>query len=402
MHGQTLSCSTVFKVVCLYLAIQIGTSSAQGWNCPFNYLYHWGDGVTDIGNSIYVLPRITIPAGRKPYGMTYPGYPTGRWSDGLVDFDYSAQDLGLPNIQPYFNMNQSNAANYDGVIFSVARSPVLDRKFFRERNIVIPRYAVSLSQQIRRFKRHLTYVCNSPSECSEWIGNSLALMGDIEGNDIGYALTQGKTIEEVKTYVPVIVKALIDRSREIIKLGAKRMIIPGNGPLGCYPYILTELKSNNPKDYDELGCLATVNNFTVWKNNYLLNAMVTLENEFPDVQILYGDMYTGLRTLIVNSTVIGPDGVNRALKSCCGIGGKYNFDRKRFCGDKGVPVCSNPKDYVFWDGMHYTQEGQMRVEKSLIFDALATLNCTPPDTTVPYLGSWATTYMRASHYLASM
>ncbi|CAA0833314.1 GDSL esterase/lipase [Striga hermonthica] len=254
--------STVFTIVCLHLAIQIGTSSAEGWNCPFDYLYHWGDGVTDIGNSIHVLPKITIPAGRKPYGMTYPGFPTGRWSDGLVDFDFSAEDFGLPNIQPYLNMSQSKAASYDGVIFSVAGSPVLHRKFFELRDIVIPPYAVPLNQQMHWFRKHLKYVCHSPS---------------------------------------------------------------------------------------------------------------------------------------------GPDLVNRALKTCCGIGGKYNFDPKRFCSHKGVPVCSNPDEYVFWDGMHFTQEAQMRVEKSLIVPALQALNCTQLETTDSYYtDSWATTYIRASDDLASM
>ncbi|CAA0833313.1 GDSL-like Lipase/Acylhydrolase superfamily protein [Striga hermonthica] len=395
--------STVFKIVCLYLAIQIETSSAERWNCPFDYLYHWGDGVTDIGNSIHVLPKITIPAGRKPYGMTYPGSPTGRWSDGLVDFDFSAEDFGLPNIQPYLNMSQSKAASYDGVIFSVAGSPVLHRKFFELRDIVIPPYAVPLNEQMHWFRKHLKYVCHSPSECTEWMGKSLVLMGDIEGNDIGYALTQGKTIAEVRTYVPAIVRALIIRARETIILGAKRVIIPGNGPLGCFPYILTALETDNPDAYDEYGCLKTVNKFTVWKNKQLKKAMVKLKDEYPDVHILYGDMYNGLRRYIINSSVIGPDLVNRALKTCCGIGGKYNFDPKRFCSHKGVPVCSNPDEYVFWDGMHFTQEAQMRVEKSLIGPALEALNCTQQDTTDSYyMDSWATTYVRASHDLASM
>ncbi|KAK6122941.1 hypothetical protein DH2020_043318 [Rehmannia glutinosa] len=236
---------------------------------PPDYLYHFGDGVTDIGNSIYVLPKVTIPHGRWPYGMTFPGYPTGRWSD--------AEDFGLPDIVPYLNMNHTRAASYHGVIFSVGRSPVLDH-------------------------------------CSEWIGNSLVLMGDIEGNDIGYALTQGKSIEEVQTYVPAIVKAIIDATREVIELGATQAIIPGNAPLGCLPYILTALRTKDSTAYDELGCLKSVNDLTIWKNDYLQQAITNLSSEYPNVRILYGPMYDGVLSLIANASVIGPDGNTACTK----------------------------------------------------------------------------------------
>ncbi|KAI3470327.1 hypothetical protein Pfo_026990 [Paulownia fortunei] len=215
MEGGKLikTCSFSFKIICFYMLILVGTTSSQNTSCPFEYLYHFGDGITDTGNSIYVLPKETIPAGRLPYGKTFPGYPTGRWSDGLVDFDYTAEDFGLPNIVPYLTMNHTRAAGYHGVIFSVARSPVLDRKFFRNRNIAIPSYAVPLRRQMSWFKKHLKTVCSTRKECTNWIGNSLVLMGDIEGNDIGYALTQGKSIEEAQTYVPYIIKAQIDATR---------------------------------------------------------------------------------------------------------------------------------------------------------------------------------------------
>ncbi|KAL3635076.1 hypothetical protein CASFOL_022130 [Castilleja foliolosa] len=370
------SYSSMLKIICFYFVIQFSTTFSQNPTCPFDYLYHFGDGVTDIGNSIHVLPEVTIPGGRPPYGRTFPGYPTGRWSDGLIDFDYTSEDFGLPNIVPYLTMNTTAPKSYDGVIFSVARSPVLSRKFFQSRNIVIPDYAVPLKQQFAWFKKHLKTICTSKSDCADWIGNSLVLMGDIEGNDIGYALTQGKSIKEVRKYVPAIVKAIIDASRETIKLGAKRMIIPGNGPLGCSPYILTALRTNDTTAYDELGCLKSVNDFIIYKNDYLQRAITDLSNEFPDLQILFGPMYDGVRILITNASVIGPNG-NSALKSCCGIGGQYNYDPKRFCGDEGVPVCDNPNEYIFWDGLHFTQQTHWEIEDMLVRPALITLNCTP-------------------------
>lgn len=34
-------------------------------------------------------------------------------------------------------------------------------------------------------------------------------------------------------------------------------------------------------------------------------------------------------------------------KACCGIGGEYNYDKSRICG--------NPTTYINWDGVHLTQ-----------------------------------------------
>ncbi|KAG8373123.1 hypothetical protein BUALT_Bualt12G0137800 [Buddleja alternifolia] len=193
-------------------------------------------------------------------------------------------------------MNASE--NYDGVIFSVARSPVLDINFFKSRGIKD--------------------------------GKLFLFLGDIESNDIGYALTQGKTIEEVQTYVPLITRAQIRVARELIRMGATRLIIPGNAPLGCFPYILTALRSNNSGDYDELGCLKSVNDLIVSKNDGLQQAIRNLNLEFPNIIINYGAIYDGTLEVIRDASH-GPNG-ELALQACCGTGGKYNYDGKRFCG----------------------------------------------------------------------
>ncbi|KAI3470003.1 hypothetical protein Pfo_026666 [Paulownia fortunei] len=330
-------CTYSFKVMCIFLIIQAGATSSKKTKCPFQYLYHFGDGITDIGNSIRVLPYV---------------------------FD-SAADFGLPHITSFSSINVSTS--YDGVIFSVARSPVLDSSFFKRKGIILPPYAVSLHDQLSWFKTYLTSICSTPTARLQ---KSLILMGDIEGNDIGYSLTQGKSIKQVKTYVPFVIRAIIKATR-LIKMGATLVVIPGNGPLGCYPYILTALHTKDSKAYDELGCLKNVNDLILSKNNDLQKAIRDLNRKFPNVTINFGNFYKGVIDYLrqVSSG-------NTALKACCGIGGKYNYDSKRFCGSPRVPVCRNPKQYVYWDGLHFTQEAYARIEHILIQPALSALNCT--------------------------
>lgn len=73
----------------LLLSLLVVTATAQNTRCPFDYLYHLGDGVFDNGNAIANIPSGSrLPAARSPYGTTHPGRSTGRWCDGLLDIDY--------------------------------------------------------------------------------------------------------------------------------------------------------------------------------------------------------------------------------------------------------------------------------------------------------------------------
>ncbi|KAK6161728.1 hypothetical protein DH2020_005109 [Rehmannia glutinosa] len=127
-----------------------------------------------------------------------------------------------------------------------------------------------------------------------WLRKSLILMGDIEGNDIGYPLAQGKSIAKVKSYVPFVIRAIIKATTELINMGATLIIIPGNSPIGCYPYILTALRTNDPTAYDDLGCLKNVNDLILSKNNDLQNAIKGLNRRFPNVNIIFGNFYNGV------------------------------------------------------------------------------------------------------------
>ncbi|CAA0839333.1 GDSL esterase/lipase [Striga hermonthica] len=197
-------------------------------------------------------------------------------------------------------------------------------------------------------------------------------MGDNEANDIGYALVQGISIREASTYIPAIVRAIVNATTELINMGANRIVIPGSGPLGCYPYILTALPDTNPFAYDLFGCLKSINNLIISKNAALQAEILKLPSKFPTTQILYADIYTGVTTVLQQDFFSG----NLTLKACCGVGGKYSYSSTRFCGSPGVPVCPNPNQYIYWDGIHYTQEAYFRYLQPLVLPTLVALKCT--------------------------
>ena len=69
-------------VVVFLLLIAAGTASAQNRICPFEIMYRFGDGISDIGNAIRIPPvGPLLPPTRDPYGVTFPGsyWPLVRW-----------------------------------------------------------------------------------------------------------------------------------------------------------------------------------------------------------------------------------------------------------------------------------------------------------------------------------
>ncbi|PIA50579.1 hypothetical protein AQUCO_01200044v1 [Aquilegia coerulea] len=347
--------------------------TAQARNiCPFQLLYNFGDSISDVGNLIREGPAgARSYAARLPYGETTFRRPTGRCSNGLLMIDYIATALRLPLLNPYLN---PSAAVDHGVNFAVAGSTALDSSFFRERNLHVPASNSPLSTQLNWFRDHLSRVCHNPVECANRLEHSLVFVGEIGGNDYNYGFFQGKSMEEIRSYVPQVVQAITNAVREVIHAGAVRIVVPGNFPIGCIPIYLTAFQTSDPRAYDDMKCLAGLNGFARYHNDYLQGALAELRHEFPDVVILYGNYYAAFESIIHRASSLGFDVAN-AAKACCGVGGAYNFDSNRMCGSPGVPVCPNPARRIHWDGVHLTQDAYMHMAQWLLADLLPKVQC---------------------------
>lgn len=109
-----------------------------------------------------------------------------------------------------------------------------------------------------------------------------------------------------------LVKFFIDQScqfifcaQELINLGARTFMVPGNLPLGCNAIYLTLYESKDKKDYDEGGCLKWLNKFAEYYNERLQAELSQLRGLHPNTNIIYADYYNAALPLYHFPTKFG-------------------------------------------------------------------------------------------------
>ncbi|XP_010312731.1 acetylajmalan esterase isoform X2 [Solanum lycopersicum] len=267
-------------------------------NCRFDKIYQFGDSLSDTGNCIReTLCGATLSCGTLPYGMDFYQNATGRCSNGMLIIDFIAVESGLPLLNPF---KDENADFRHGVNFAVAGSTALSAKSLAEKNIVnIALTNSSLSVQLDWMSSHFQTTC-SP-DCPEKLNKSLFLVGEIGGNEFIYGLSQGKSMDESRKMVPEIVQTIIHGVERIIGFGATQIIVPGNFPIGCHPIFLTKFMTNISTAYDEYHCLKELNNFAIFFNRYLQQAIDELKKDYPNITLIYGDYYNAFLWLLQNA-----------------------------------------------------------------------------------------------------
>ncbi|KAL7606469.1 hypothetical protein Lser_V15G16353 [Lactuca serriola] len=359
MANRSLSYTSFFTI------LQLLWSCTLYANGCYTSIISFGDSLADTGNLKQLTSELNQPPLHlflPPYGETFFHEPTGRCSNGRLIIDFIAEYLNLPLVRPFFNGNGSMELGL-GVNYAVAFATALNNSFLEAKGVYNPITTnISLGVQLEWFKES---ICANVSDCSHLIEHSLFLMGEIGGNDYNHALLAGKSIDEVGTYVPFVVETIISTINELVEMGAKTVLVPGNLPIGCSAAYLTLYNSFDSTKYDNLtGCLIQFNKFAEYHNKLLVTKLNQVQELHPDTNIIYADYYNAAMQFFRSPEKYGFE--NGALKACCGGGGTFNYNDLILCANPTSTVCSKPYTYANWDGLHLTEAAYKVISKSLL------------------------------------
>ncbi|KAK7332022.1 hypothetical protein VNO80_28768 [Phaseolus coccineus] len=334
-------------VFLMITCFSFSSSSSKSESCPYSSIFSFGDSLADTGN-LYLSPNYCF---FPPYGQTFFHHVSGRCSD--------ADSLGIPWVKPYLEKKNIGGG---GTNFAVAGGTAMESSFFEERGIPV-KTNYSLSVQLNWFKELLSTIYHSSSPgWDEDVKKSLFLVGEIGGNDFNHAFMIGKSAVEVRTYVPHVINAISSITKELIGLGARTLMVPGNLPIGCSAMYLTVYETKDENEYDESGCLKWLNEFAEYYNHELQIELDKIRELHPHANIIFADYYNAALPLYRDPTKFGFSG----LKACCGMGGPYNFNASVRCGDPSVIACDDPSKYIGWDGIHLTEAAYKLIAQAVI------------------------------------
>lgn len=337
--------------------------------------------MSDTGNSEAAFPYQSVAQSNPPYGNTFFGRPANRFSDGRVVLDFFAQALKIPLLSPYLQSvgyDFSHGANFAfaGVTTQNITYPatvtapfyywVQTKQFqlFKERTLALWTIASSRKGAQRSYVKLLT----KPKHFQ-----TALYFTTFGANDFIVPLFRlGLSIQQVQSNVSIISNAMVQNTEELYNQGARTLMVFNVPPLGCYPAFLASPRIRNMSTVDPHGCLATVNEAVETTNSLIRSGLKDLRSKHPDATIIYADLYTILKDLIVNGTSYG---FKETFKACCGAGGgAYNLNPNVSCGLSALvngqliqgTSCSDPGSYVNWDGVHVTDAAASFIARAVL------------------------------------
>ncbi|XP_004298998.1 PREDICTED: GDSL esterase/lipase At3g26430-like [Fragaria vesca subsp. vesca] len=366
--------STMLAAV-LTLLVSLPAVSLASASCNFPAIFNFGDSNSDTGGLSAVFGQA-----RSPHGETFFHHPAGRYCDGRLVIDFIAKSLGLPYLSAYLDSVGSNFTH--GANFATAGSTIRPQNTTLQQSGFSP---ISLNVQYNEFYDFLprSQVARTQGGVFEQLMPKAEAFSrglytfDIGQNDLTAGLFMNMSVAQVKG---IVVPDVLDQFKKVVKYvhsqGGRNFWIHNTGPVGCLPYVLDRLPVL-VSEMDRHGCATPFNELAQFFNRGLKHAVVQLRKELPSAAITYVDVYKAKFNLISQPQ---KHGVEEPIRTCCGHGGKYNFNVHLGCGGKikvhgkeilVAKACKDPSVWVNWDGVHYTEASNKKIFDQIVDGSLS-------------------------------
>uniref|UniRef100_A0A7N0UYY6 GDSL esterase/lipase n=1 Tax=Kalanchoe fedtschenkoi TaxID=63787 RepID=A0A7N0UYY6_KALFE len=298
-------------------------------------MFVFGDSYADTGNT-----RKTLTSSwKEPYGITFPGKPAGRFSDGRVLTDYIARFVGIKTPIPYRWMNVGPRRIQYGVNFAYGGTGVFQTSSSDP----------NMTAQIDFMQNLLNdgvYTWND-------LQSSVALV-TLSGNDYAFFIANNNSTEALQAFIPTVVNQLVANIQRVQSMGLKKVVVSSLQPLGCLPRITVETSYQS--------CNAAQNAAVQLHNLLLEQAVAKLNNNGTgkgSTPYVVLDLYSSFMSVLQNnSTQQESVKFRNPLKLCCaGTSSGAYCGTLGADGEKMYTVCDEPEASFFWDTVHPTQEG---------------------------------------------
>ncbi|KAL6655006.1 hypothetical protein ACP70R_005832 [Stipagrostis hirtigluma subsp. patula] len=312
-----------------------GNTSSAGSSCGGGdgegrrkTLWVFGDSYADTGN-LGDLGRELTHAWYDPYGATFPGRPTGRWSDGRVLTDFIASAMGMPTPVAYkLRRRAAQALLARGMNFAVGGAGVLDTGNFQR----------NLSAQIDLFQ------AQRPTAAANGGCDAGVAVVVVSGNDYSYAADKDNGTSAAIAYIPTVVRRLREQLRRLRdEAGMRKVVVTNLHPMGCTPLFTRAVNYT--------GCDPLANAGAAQHNAALQSVLAGLDPANRTFLLL--DLNAPFAAFVEGD---GGGRFAEPRRPCC-----ESFTADGYCGEQDdggrrqYTLCDDPGKHFYWDDVHPTQ-----------------------------------------------
>ncbi|KAA8515024.1 hypothetical protein F0562_018189 [Nyssa sinensis] len=321
---------TWFKISILSLVVNLGQLAVGEPQVPCYFIF--GDSLVDNGNNndLQTSAKVNYP----PYGVDFPGGPTGRFTNGRTRVDILAELLGFEDYIPPFATARGNGI-LKGVNYGSGGAGIrnetgqqlgdricLDTQL-ENHNVTISRIAVLLGNESLAEEHLRTCLYTVGMGSNDYINNYL--------RPEFYPTSRLYTPEQ---YAAVLTEQYSRQLRILYNYGARKVGVLGLGPIGCIPF-----EANGSL------CVGRINDYVNVFNKKVLSLVNDLNHNLTDAHFIFIDPS---RVLSVDPS---SSGITILLTPCCKVSTGYG---KGQCIPHSVP-CSIRATSVFFDAFHPTE-----------------------------------------------
>ncbi|PIA42879.1 hypothetical protein AQUCO_02000377v1 [Aquilegia coerulea] len=355
--GRMSLVSTMGLMVCLSMFL-LDNGYAQDSTQLVPAIITFGDSAVDVGNNDY-LPTTIFKANYPPYGRDFvTKSPTGRFCNGKLATDITADTLGFTTYPPAYLSPQASGKNLlIGANFASAASGYYDHTAFNS-------HAITLTQQFQYFKEYkqkLANVAGSPKALNI-IKEALYIVSFgssdfVQNYYVNPYLNGAYTPDQ---FGSLLVGIFTNFIKDLHGQGARRIGVTSLPPIGCLPAAITLF------GYGNNGCISRLNNDAQGFNKKINAAAAQLRKQLPGLKIAIFDIYKPLLDVVQSPAKFG---FAEARRGCCGTG---TVETTVFlCNSHSPGTCSNATQYIFWDSVHPSQAANQVLADSLIIEGIS-------------------------------